>query len=79
MSSTAKMVIDCQAIILDALKEKEYLPIDLMEYLATQKCLSDASSKSAILELLREAKIEFGPDQKLRLRTNASAASSKSS
>jgi len=74
MGSVARMAVDPQSTILEALREREYLPLELMKRLGGEKQLTDASLKSAILDLLREMKIEFGPDQKLRIRAEAPVA-----
>jgi hypothetical protein len=74
MGSVARMALDTQATVLETLREHEYLPLDLMERLQREKHLSDASVKSAILDLLQQMKIEFGPDLKLRLRAKGTAA-----
>jgi hypothetical protein len=71
MGSVAKMTVDPQSTILEALSKREYLPLELMKRLGEEKQLTDASLKSAILDLLREMRIEFGPDQKLRIRAEA--------
>ena len=74
MGSVARMVLDPQSAVLAALGERVYSPFELMEFLEAEKGLNDAAVKSAILDLLRETKIEFGPDQKLRLRAEVQAA-----
>jgi hypothetical protein len=71
MGSVAKMAADPQAAVLQALQQREYLPIELLKSLQDEQRLSLPSIKAAILDLLREMKIEFGPDQKLRIRVAA--------
>lgn len=63
------MALDPKTAVLEALRQREhgYFSADLMEYLETTKQLSDAKTKAAILDLLGEMKIEFSPEQKLRL------------
>ena len=74
MGSVAKMAVDPKSSVLETLRQRDCLPFELMEVLEREKHLSDASVKSAILDLLQQMKIEFGPDLKLRLRVEAQAA-----
>ncbi|HEX5424005.1 MAG TPA: hypothetical protein VFW94_10675 [Candidatus Acidoferrales bacterium] len=53
--------------VLAMLRNEDCLPVELMDRLEKQKQLSDAVLKAAILDLLQQRRIEFGPDQKLRL------------
>jgi hypothetical protein len=76
VGSVPKMAPDPQATVLEALRDHEYLPVELMDFLEKHQHLSDASLKSAILELLQQMKIEFGPNLKLRLRPEKKASSS---
>lgn len=73
MGSVAKMAADPQASVLEVLSKNAYSPFELMEQLEEKKQLSDASVKAAILDLLRQMKIEYGPDQKLHLRPECEA------
>ncbi len=62
-----QMAVDPKAAILEALTQRgDLLPIDLLEYLETERNLSDSVTKEAILDLIAERVIEFSPDQKLR-------------
>ena len=74
MTTVAKMAFDPQSAVLAALREQEYLPVELMAYLEREKHLKDAAIKSVILDLLQQMKIEFAPNQKLRLRVSGAKA-----
>lgn len=53
--------------ILQMLNAANYLPVELMDRLEKERHFPDAVLKAAILDLLEQRRIEFGPDQKLRL------------
>jgi len=68
VATAAKMMVDARVAVLEALRKEELLSTDLMDYLERDKQLSDETVRSVILDLLKQAKIEFGPNQKLRVR-----------
>lgn len=74
MSTVAKMAMNPKEAVLQTLREKPFVPIQLMLHLEKEKSLSEAAVKAAILDLLHEMRIEYGPDLKLRINAETPAA-----
>ena len=58
---------DSKSAVLDSLKDHEYSPIDLLDFLSRETEMTDAQIKDAIWQLFAQMKIEFTSNQTLKL------------
>jgi hypothetical protein len=75
MSTVAiKRSAEIRALILNALKERPYRPIELLQRYQTAE-ITESALKDVLAELIDAAVIELSPDRHIRLRESHSAGS----